>query len=67
MVYGRDNAPGQGFVIGRLGEADDPNATRFLSVAAANPDELKAMTEQDMVGAKGSVTQVEGVNTFKIA
>ncbi|MBO6703421.1 MAG: acetyl-CoA acetyltransferase [Pseudomonadales bacterium] len=67
VVYGRDNAPGQGFVIGRLGEADDPNATRFLSVAAANPDELKAMTEADMVGAKGSVTQVEGVNTFKLA
>lgn len=67
VVYGRDNEPGQGFVIGRQGDADDPEATRFVSVVAASPDELRAMTEQDMIGAKGSVTQVEGVNTFKLA
>lgn len=67
VVYGRDNAPGQGFVVGRLGDVDDPEATRFLSVVSANPSELEAMTGEDMVGAKGSVTQVEGVNTFKLA
>ena len=67
LVYNRDNEPGQGFVIGRLGDADDPEATRFLSVVSASQNELKAMTEQEMIGAKGSVTQVEGVNTFKFA
>ena len=67
LVYNRDNQPGQGFVIGRLGDADDPGATRFLSVVGASQGELKAMTGQDMIGTAGSVAQVDGVNTFKLA
>lgn len=65
VTFGRDNEPKAGYVVGRLGEADDSDATRFLSVLPADPDVLKAFTQEDQVGLQGAVSQIDDLNIFK--
>jgi acetyl-CoA C-acetyltransferase len=64
VAFGRDNEPAGGSVIGRLGDFDDPDATRFVSVLPADRDLLLAMTREDMVGSKGTVSLVDDLNIF---
>ncbi len=65
VMFGRDNQPQQGVVIGRLGDLDDVNAPRFASLVS-DPDALVAMTQRDLVGESGTVTHNDGVNAFAI-
>ena len=68
VLYGRDNKPRQAQVFGRLGDIEDASVPRFLSVVeAASPDELEALTKEDLVGARGTVSQVDGQNRFSLA
>ncbi len=62
--FDRNGAPASGTVIGRLGDFDDPRATRFFSVLPVDESLLQSMTESDMIGTRGQVTSVEGMNTF---
>ncbi len=66
VLYGRDNRPVQALVIGRLGAFGDAAATRFVSVMDADPGVLEAMTQQDMIGARGRVHRVGDVNHFEL-
>ena len=67
VAFGRDNAPAAGFVIGRLGDHNDPAATRFLSVLPSDADVLNSFTRSDCVGLKGQVSAVDGINVFSPA
>lgn len=51
--------PERGLVIGRLGDG-----TRFIANTPDDPGTLKAMVTRDMLGAPGSVSSHEGMNTF---
>lgn len=64
VMYGRDNTPSNGIVIGRLG--DDDNATRFVAALAGGPDELESMTKEDMIGRRGTVSSDGALNTFSL-
>jgi acetyl-CoA C-acetyltransferase len=63
VLYGRDNQPQQGVVIGRLGDTLDPSATRFVAMVEADQEALTAMTTKDMIGTTGQVVTGE-TNTF---
>lgn len=63
--YGRDNAPQQGTVIGRMGELDDPKASRFVAIVS-NRDQLLEMTQRDVVGDKGKVSRQDGTNSMEL-
>jgi acetyl-CoA C-acetyltransferase len=64
IVFGRSNEPESGIVIGRLGEIDDPGATRFIANLPDDEALLRAMTEKEYVNAKGTVQQVNERNIF---
>ena len=64
VLFGRDNAPAQGLVIGRLGDHDDPAAVRFLALLPSDRKLLLAMTKEDMIGRKGSVSSAGELNVF---
>ena len=64
VVFGRSGEPETGIVVGRLGETDDPSATRFLSLVDDDADMLLSMTQEEFVGRPGSVRQVGEVNRF---
>ena len=64
IVFGRSGEPETGTVIGRLGEAKDPSATRFLSLVDDDVDTLLSMTQEEFVGRTGTVRQVGEVNRF---
>lgn len=68
VFYGRDGAPHSASLVGRLGELDDPQAPRFYSLLAdESPESLAALTQQDIIGAKGRVSQDGGVNRLALA
>lgn len=67
VLYGRDNKPQQGLIIGRLGDLQDSSATRFLAVVDSDMAGLESMTQQDMIGHRGVVTSGEPVNQFRLA
>ncbi len=64
VIFGRSGKPETGIVVGRLGEANDPSATRFLSLVDDDADMLLSMTQEEFVGRTGNVRQVGEVNRF---
>ena len=66
VLYGRDNKPQQGVVIGRLGELDDPKAQRFVAMVDDESDVLEGMTDEDMIGSKGLVSIGANLNQFNL-
>lgn len=64
IMYGRTNEPEGGIVIGRLGDNLNDDAPRFLSVLPTDKALLQSMTEQDMIGTKGTVSNDGTRNTF---
>jgi acetyl-CoA C-acetyltransferase len=66
VLYGRDNQPQQGVVIGRLGELDDPEAERFVAMVDGDSDVLQGMTREDMIGSKGNASTGDELNKFSL-
>ena len=66
VLYGRDNQPRQGVVIGRLGELGDPKAERFVAVVDDDSDVLEGMTQEDMIGSKGIASGGDELNKFSL-
>ena len=66
VLYGRDNQPQQGVVIGRLGELDDPKALRFVAMVDADEEALEGMTREDMIGARGVASSGDEHNKFSM-
>ena len=66
VLYGRDNQPQQGIVIGRLGELGDPEARRFVAMVGADRGVLEGMTQKDMIGSKGVASSGDEHNTFNL-
>jgi len=66
VLYGRDNQPRQGVVIGRLGELGDPKAERFVAVVDDDSDVLEGMTQVDMIGSKGMVSSGDELSKFSL-
>ncbi len=66
VLYGRDNQPQQGVVIGRLGELGDPKAERFVAMVDDDSDVLEEMTREDMIGSKGFVSRGGELNKFSL-
>jgi acetyl-CoA C-acetyltransferase len=66
VLYGRDNQPRQGVVIGRLGELGDPKAERFVAMVDDDSDVLEGMTQVDMIGSKGIVSRGDELNKFSL-
>ncbi|MBT7879332.1 MAG: acetyl-CoA acetyltransferase [Gammaproteobacteria bacterium] len=66
VLYGRDNKPQQGVVIGRLGELGDPKAERFVAMVDDDSDVLEGMTQEDMIGSKGFVSRGDELNKFSL-
>jgi len=66
VLYGRDNQPQQGIVIGRLGELGDPKARRFVAMVGADRGVLEGMTQEDMIGSKGVASSGDEHNTFNL-
>jgi acetyl-CoA C-acetyltransferase len=66
VLYGRDNQPQQGIVIGRLGELGDPKARRFVAMVGADRGVLEGMTQKDMIGSKGVASSGDEHNTFNL-
>jgi acetyl-CoA C-acetyltransferase len=65
VIYGRDNQPDKGYAIGRLGDHEDPGATRFFSVLPEDKELLTSMTREDMIGTKGEVSADNGLNLLR--
>jgi len=63
VVFGRDNHPDFGIVIGRLG-SNPETGTRFISRVTPDTDVLMDMTQSDYIGRVGKVSSVEGSNIF---
>jgi acetyl-CoA C-acetyltransferase len=66
VLYGRDNQPQQGVVIGRLGELGDPKAERFVAMVDADSDVLEGMTRKDMIGTRGIASSGDEHNRFSL-
>jgi len=66
VLYGRDNQPQHGVVIGRLGELGDPEAERFVAMVDDDSDVLEGMTQEDMIGSKGFVSRGDELNNFSL-
>ena len=64
VLYGRDNQPQQGLVIGRLGELGDPKAVRFVALVDDESEVLEEMTRKDMIGSKGLASSGNKLNKF---
>jgi acetyl-CoA C-acetyltransferase len=58
--YGRDGAPSQGIVIGRLG-----NGQRFIANTDPAREALESLVETERVGSTGRVSHVDGKNLFE--
>lgn len=67
VMYGRDNQPVSGNIVGRLGDSSDPGATRFLALLPDDKALLESMTREDMIGHAGRVSNREGINVFEPA
>ena len=63
VVFGRDNHPDFGIVIGRLG-SNPETGTRFIARVTPDTDVLMDMTQSDYIGRVGKVSSVEGSNIF---
>jgi len=59
VLHDRDGAPVRGVIIGRL-----PDGRRFLANTPADRDVLESLMEREGIGRSGSVSSVDGVNTF---
>tara|TARA_B100000809_G_scaffold264193_1_gene319367 strand:- start:1803 stop:3332 length:1530 start_codon:yes stop_codon:yes gene_type:complete len=66
VLYGRDNQPRQGIVIGRLGELGDPKTERFVAMVDDDSDVLEGMTQEDMIGSKGIASGGDELNKFSL-
>ncbi len=66
VLYGRDNQPQQGVVIGRLGELGDPEAERFVALVLGDREVLEEMTRENMIGSKGSASSGGEHNRFSL-
>ena len=62
VVY-QEEEPISGFVLGRTVKDE-----RFLARVEDDPDTLRAMTSQEVIGERGTVRQsaVQGVNLFSL-
>ncbi|MGI9322101.1 MAG: hypothetical protein ACR2PJ_00830, partial [Pseudomonadales bacterium] len=66
VFYGRDGQPSSATIVGRLGDLDDPEASRFFSILNGDTATMEAMTKEDMIGAKGRVAQAGGSNRYAL-
>ncbi len=62
VVFGRDEEPIHGTVIGRMGS---PDGTRFVSRLPDDAALMKEMTKADHLGARGVVHSEDGINIFR--
>lgn len=63
IVFGRDNTPEFGIVIGRLGR--NPQAgVRFIAKVTPDAEILSRMTQSDHIGHSGHVTRINDVNVL---
>lgn len=58
VLHGRQGVE-RGLIIGRLADG-----TRFLAQTPADPETLQKLKEVDALGLAGTVSQVDGINTF---
>ena len=58
VIHGRQGVE-RGLIIGRL-----ENGTRFIAQTPAQPEVLQRLMDKDALGLSGTVSKVEGVNTF---
>ena len=58
--HGRDGAPEQGIIVGRL----DASGARFLAHTPADPTLLADLESRELIGTKGHVTTNEEASTF---
>ncbi len=65
VIFGRDNTPEKGIIIGRLGDAGDPSAKRFYANTPVDPELLDNMISEDQIGRTGTVLKVKGINEFR--
>ncbi len=67
VTFDRSGEPTGAIVAGRLGAHDDPQATRFIANAGDDRALLQSMTEADLVGVFGTVTNSaeQGRNLFR--
>ena len=61
--HGRDGAPEQGIIVGRL----DDSGKRFLANTPPDPDLLEDLEGREVIGTKGAVETVDGVGLFQPA
>jgi acetyl-CoA C-acetyltransferase len=65
VIFGRDNTPERGMVIGRVGDGSDPGARRFYAFTPPNRELLESMVREDQIGRMGTVQKYEGINQFR--
>lgn len=63
--FDRNGEPDLGLVVGRLGEASDPMAPRFIAQTPLDAELLRTMTSQDCLGAPGRVANDGRLNVFR--
>ena len=67
VTVGRDGAPDQGIVIGRLGNVGDPMAPRFLATVEGDRAVLDGMMREEGVGRTGMVVTGDRGNVFTLS
>jgi acetyl-CoA C-acetyltransferase len=65
VIFDRDGSPRAGFIMGRLGDGADEMAPRFIANAGDDVDLLKRMTEEDFIGRKGTVANIDRINIMR--
>lgn len=63
IVHGRDGAPSQGIVIGRLTESNE----RFLANTPADPELLSDLEKIELIGTSGTVRHEGSQNIYRPA
>lgn len=66
VAFDREGKPERAFILGRVSDAIDPDAPRFLANAVGDAALLEAMTQQEFVGRTGRVEAGEEMNRFVV-
>lgn len=64
VIFGRDNNPETGMVIGRVGDGTNPGAKRFYAFTPPDRELLESMVQEDQIGRTGTVRKHQGTNQF---
>ena len=65
VAFGRSGEPEMGILFGRLGNGTDPMAPRFIANTPADPDLLRAMTQEDFIGRRGKAAHGDRKNVMR--